>query len=330
MTPELVFALMGIALGVYLLTGGADFGGGMWDLFARGPHAEAQRKAIAHAIAPIWEANHIWVIFVVVLMFTVFPVGFAAVGIALHIPLTMALIGIVLRGSAFVFRSYGLDTPTWKSRWGRVFALSSLITPVCLGAALAGLATGDIRWHGAVTSGYFAGWTTLFAGLTGLMTVALCALLAAAYLSLETADTLREGFRRRALWAQAAVGLFGLAALGAARGDAPGFFAAITAGLGPAVLGATMLAGAATLWLLWRRAFAAARIAAGVQGLGAVAGFGWAMDGMLIRPDLPLSLGGARAATLDALGPVLIAGAVVLAPALWLLYRVFGKTGGRH
>lgn len=330
MTVEVVYGLMGLALGIYLLTGGADFGGGMWDLFARGPHAEDQRKAIAHAIAPIWEANHIWVIFVVVLMFTVFPAAFAAVGIALHIPLTAALIGIVLRGSAFVFRSYGLDTPTWKSRWGRVFALSSLLTPAFLGAALAGLATGDIRWDGAVTSGFFAGWTTPFAGLTGLMTVALCALLAAAYLAVETEGPVREAFRTRGLGAQAAVGVFGLAALAAAHGDAPGFFADITAGIGPAVLGLTMLAGAGTLGLLWTRRYALARVAVGVQALGAVAGFGWAMDGMLIRPDLSLDLAGARAETLAALGPALIAGGIVLAPALWLLYRVFKRGGASH
>lgn len=323
MTAELVYGLMGLALGLYLLTGGADFGGGIWDLFARGDDAEAQRAAIAKAIAPIWEANHIWIIFVVVLMFTVFPVAFAAVGIALHIPLTAALIGIVLRGSAFVFRAYGLDTPTWRSGWGRVFAVSSLLTPACLGAAFAGLATGDIRWDGAITSGFWAGWTTAFAGLAGLMTVALCALLAAAYLCLETEAPLRDRFRARALAAQVAVGVFGLGALGLARGDAAGFFARLTDGLGWVILGLTMAAGGATLWALWRRRHRLARIAAMAQGLGALAGFGWAMDGMLVRPDLPLSLGGAREATLDALGPALIAGGVVLAPALWLLYRVF-------
>lgn len=330
MTAELVFLLMGLALGVYLLTGGADFGGGMWDLVARGPRAEEQRKAIAHAIAPIWEANHIWVIFVVVLMFTIFPKGFAAIGIALHIPITAALVGIVLRGSAFVFRSYGLDTPTWKSGWGRVFAISSVLTPLCLGAALAGLATGDIRWDGTVTSGYFAGWTSGFAWLTGVMTIALCALLAATYLTVETVGDLRADFRRRALAAQVAVGVTGVAALGAAAGHAEGFFERLTGtGLGVAIIAVTMLAGVGTLVLLARDRFAPARIAVGVQALGAVAGYGWAMDGMLIRPDLPFTMAGARAETLAALGPVLIAGTIVLAPALWLLYRVFKGSPAR-
>lgn len=330
MTAELVFLLMGLALGVYLLTGGADFGGGMWDLVARGPRAEAQRKAIAHAIAPIWEANHIWVIFVVVLMFTIFPKGFAAIGIALHIPITAALVGIVLRGSAFVFRSYGLDTPTWTSRWGRVFSISSVLTPLCLGAALAGLATGDIRWDGAITSGYFAGWTSGFAASTGVMTVALCALLAATYLTLETTGGLRSDFRWRALAAQVAVGITGLATLGAAASDAPRFFERLV-GTGPGltVIAVTMLAGVGTLALLARDRFALARIAVGAQALGAVAGYGWAMDGMLIRPDLPFTMAGARAETLAALGPVLIAGAIVLAPALWLLYRVFKGSPAR-
>ena len=96
-----VFALLGVAVAVYALTAGADFGGGVWDLLASGPRRERQRELIAEAIAPIWEVNHIWMIFVVVILFTVFPVAFAIVTTALHIPMLLALAGIVLRGSAF-------------------------------------------------------------------------------------------------------------------------------------------------------------------------------------------------------------------------------------
>jgi len=126
MTLSLADALAGIilvALTAYVLLGGADFGGGVWDLLASGPRKARQRDLIAHAIGPVWEANHVWLILAVVLLFTCFPPAFARMAIALHVPLTLMLIGIVLRGSAFVFESYG-------GGGGRVFAVASLVTPM--------------------------------------------------------------------------------------------------------------------------------------------------------------------------------------------------------
>ena len=134
MTFSLADSLAGIiliALTAYVLMGGADFGGGVWDLLASGSRKARQRDLIAHAIGPVWEANHVWLILAVVLLFTCFPSAFARIAIALHVPLTLMLIGIVLRGSAFVFRSYG-------GGGGRVFAVASLVTPVLLGVAVAG------------------------------------------------------------------------------------------------------------------------------------------------------------------------------------------------
>lgn len=327
MTADHVFALMGVALTVYLLTGGADFGGGIWDLLAgRGERAEARRRAIAEAIAPIWEVNHIWLIFVVVLLFTVFPVAFAAVSIALHIPLVIALIGIVLRGSAFVFRSYGIDTPTWKTGWGRVFAVSSLLTPWFLGAAFAALATGDIRWDGAhVTSGFLAGWTTPFAAAVGGMTVAFAALLAAVYLAVRHPDAIGEGFRRRAIAAQITTGVLGTAALALAARDAPAFQDALVHTARLWILAGTMLLGFATLALLLTRRPRLARLGAAGQAVGVVLGWGLAMQGHLVRPDLPIAAAGARPETLAALTPALALGALVLGPALWWLFRVFRR-----
>ena len=131
-----VFVLLGVAVAVYALTAGADFGGGVWDLLASGPRRERQRELIAEAIAPIWEVNHIWMIFVVVLLFTVFPIAFAIVTTALHIPMLLALVGIVLRGSAFVFRAYGLQPTETRARWGRVFAITSACSVVWSRSAL--------------------------------------------------------------------------------------------------------------------------------------------------------------------------------------------------
>ena len=158
MLPDVVAALMMTGLVVYALTGGADFGGGVWDLLARGPRAGAQRKLIEKAIAPVWEANHVWLIFVVVLLFSGFPTAFSALSIALHIPITLMLLGIIFRGSAFVFRQYGGgDTTAWQ----RTFAVASAVTPVFLGVIVGAITTGRIRVvDGVTTAGWFEHWTS--------------------------------------------------------------------------------------------------------------------------------------------------------------------------
>ena len=140
-------ALVGLgALVLYAVFGGADFGGGVWDLLATGPRASRQRAAITDAIGPVWEANHVWLVFALVLLFTCFPEAFAAISVGLFAPLLLALVGIVLRGAAFVFRNYASDAPAVTALWTVVFGIASLLTPFFLGAAAAGLATGRFAW----------------------------------------------------------------------------------------------------------------------------------------------------------------------------------------
>src|SRR5690349_23355119 len=115
-----------VALMAYAVFAGADFGGGVWDLFATHPRRSAQRDAIAHAMGPVWEANHVWLIFVIVVLFTCFPRGYAALVTALFVPMHLVLIGIMLRGAAFVFRGYG---PRSRRLWGAIFGVASLISP---------------------------------------------------------------------------------------------------------------------------------------------------------------------------------------------------------
>ncbi len=169
--PELIAAVLFGALLLYTVSGGADFGGGMWDLVARGRLAGPQRRLVDRAIAPVWEANHVWLIVAVILLFTAFPPAFAAITTRLHVPLTALLIGIVLRGSALVFRQYG--APGAAARWQRVFAATSAVTPFFLGASL-----------GAITSGSASdrdllAWATPLPFATGAAAIALCAYLAA-------------------------------------------------------------------------------------------------------------------------------------------------------
>src|SRR6476646_1476097 len=164
--PELIAGVIGVALNAYALTGGADFGGGVWDRLATGVRRERQRELIAESIAPIWEANHVWLIVVVVVFFTAFPGAFSTLGTVLHIPLTLMLIGIVLRGSAFVFRSYG---PHGRSRWGLAFAVASVITPVLLGTVIGSIASGavataaeHVRTSSSFTEIFIKPWTARF------------------------------------------------------------------------------------------------------------------------------------------------------------------------
>jgi len=165
MGPELILAgALMAALVLYALGGGADFGGGVWDLLASGPRAGAQRQAIERAIGPIWEANHVWLILAIVLTFSCFPPVFARLGIVLHIPLTLMLVGIVLRGSAFTFRTYDDQHDAVQRRWGRIFAGASLVTPVLLGVCIGAVASGragPVPAHGAFVDRFVAPWLTI-------------------------------------------------------------------------------------------------------------------------------------------------------------------------
>src|ERR1700681_2916857 len=208
MLETLIAAVMLTSLIVYALMGGADYGGGMWDLLASGPRAKRQRHAIVEAIAPIWEANHVWLILGIVLLFSGFPRAFSIIMIALHIPITVMLIGIVLPGSAVVLRKSDSTDDAVQRRWSTVFGIASFFTPFFQGLTLGALTTGDIHLVGdRVVTGFFAGWLTPFALTCGLFALALFAFLAATYMTVETQSQpdLQNDFRLRAIWAEAAL-----------------------------------------------------------------------------------------------------------------------------
>ncbi|MBY0395150.1 MAG: cytochrome d ubiquinol oxidase subunit II, partial [Thermoleophilia bacterium] len=157
-------ALFGLM--AYAVLGGADFGGGVWDLFAAGPRKRAQRAAIARAMGPVWEANHVWLIFLIVVLFTCFPYGYGPLAVALFVPFHLALAGIMLRGASFVFRSYQsqrTEASAETSAWGVVFGIASIISPVLLGAAFGVVTEGLIRGKGdeVLTHPWF--WLTPYA-----------------------------------------------------------------------------------------------------------------------------------------------------------------------
>lgn len=327
LTPALLVAVcMVVALLLYALMGGADFGGGMWDLFARGPRAERQRKAISRALAPIWEANHVWLILVIVLLFTGFPNAFAVMMTALHIPITLILLGIVVRGSAFVFRKFDEREGPRRRRWGILFGLSCVFTPFAEGITVGALATGDIRFvDGRVTTGFFAGWLTPFAVACGVFAIVLFAFLAATYLTVdrEAEPDVREDFRRRALGAGTALVPIALVAFALSRSGAPELFLGMTRWWAPFLLGATALFGAAALAFLWRRRFALARIAAIGEVTLILAGWSLAQYPKLVTPDITFANSAAPDVTLRLLLIALVVGGLFLFPSLFFLFRLF-------
>jgi cytochrome bd ubiquinol oxidase subunit II len=331
---EVLLGLVIVAsLTFYALLGGADYGGGVWDLLARGPRANQQRELIAKAIGPVWEANHVWLILVVVVLFTAFPRAFALIFTSLHVALLLVLLGVVLRGSAFVFRAGSRDSSQNMAqwRWGRLFAAASLVTPILLGVVVGAISSSSIRApvEGA-TLRYFFLWAAPFPFAVGLFAVLLFALLAAVYLTLETDDAaLQDDFRRRAIASEIAAGLFALVVFLLAREGAPGIRERLANSwwTWPVQVLAALLA-LGTLWSLWVRRFRFARACAAAQITLVLWGWALAQYPYLVRPELTVHNSAAPLATLRALLWALAAGGVLLFPSYWYLLKVFKADPG--
>jgi cytochrome d ubiquinol oxidase subunit II len=309
-------AVIVIALVLYFLLGGADFGGGVWDLLATGPRRAAQRAAIDRAIAPVWEPNHVWLILVIVVLFTGFPRAFAELATGLYVPLTIFLLGIVARGSAFSFRAVD-----HRSLWGRVFSIASLVSPFLLGAMVAAIASGR------VVTGDPGAWLSPFSVACGALALALAAFLAATYLTVEITDPeLRGDFRRRALGAGVAAGGAALLAFLLAEEGAPLVYLGLTARPFTWPLHATTAVSAlGALAALWRGRFRLARVLAGAQVALVIIGWAASQYPYLVPPVLTVFSAAAPARARTLLLIALGAGVPVLAPSLVVLYRVFKR-----
>jgi cytochrome d ubiquinol oxidase subunit II len=334
LTPALLIAgAILVALNAYVLLGGADFGGGVWDFFARGARKDQQRDLIAHAIGPVWEANHVWLILVIVLLFTCFPAAFSRLMVSLHLPLTLMLLGIVLRGSAFTFRSYGADDRPAQERWGRIFSIASVVTPLLLGIAVGAIAAGRVvppRGAGFVAD-YVAPWLSPFTVSVGVFTLVLFAFLAAVYLTLEAAPDpdLQEDFRLRALGAGVLAFGAALLTLVLARREAPLVWdGLVESRLALGVHGLTAVSALMALRALWLRHFRQARIAAAAQVSFILWGWGLAQYPWMLPPGLSIADAAAPAITLRLTLYALLLGAVVLIPSLRYLFRVFKSEPG--
>ena len=319
----------GILLGsltFYVLMGGADYGAGVWTLLAQGRGGREQRRLIAQAIAPIWEANHVWLILVVTVLFTAFPPAFAAIATQLHIPLTLMLIGIVLRGAAFAFRTHDIGKHALHPRLELIFAVASVITPVVLGVTIGTIASGRLgnKAEGFVNT-FIYPWLAPFPLTVGLLALAQFALLAAVYLSFEAREhTLREAFRRRALVATVMVAILAVLVFVLSGQGAP----QVRRDLGQSAWGRPLIAvtGAlaiGTMLALIGRQYGLARVFTVGQVIGVLWGWAWAQFPYLIVPDVTIYSAAASSRTLAWLLAALLFGAVLLFPSMYYLFRVF-------
>jgi cytochrome bd ubiquinol oxidase subunit II len=325
MLPELTIALTLVGLTAYVVLGGADFGAGFWDLTAGGAERGAPVRAmVKRGMSPVWEANHVWLIFVLVMLWTGFPEAFGSIASTLSVPLFLAGLGIVLRGGAFALKGEAATIAEARAL-GAVFALSSVLVPFFLGAAAGAIAAGEVP-VGNAAGDEWGSWTGAVPIFVGLVAVATGAHLAAVFLG---ADSHRAGrpelvsaFRARALGSGVAAGGLAIAGLLVVHEKAPELYDGLTSGAGLACVIVSALAGAATLMLEWRGRFELARYTAAAAVAAIVAGWGFAQEPYLLPPGLTLDEAAAPDSTLTALLVSAALGLALLIPALAWLFRL--------
>jgi cytochrome bd ubiquinol oxidase subunit II len=319
-------AILWVGATFYALFGGADFGGGLWDLLAGGAErGQRPRDTIQRSLTPVWEANHVWLIFVLVVLWTAFPSAFSAIFTTLYVPIALAALGIVLRGAGFAFRKsiVGLRE---RRAMGATFAISSVLTPFFMGAVVGAIAAGNVPAEG--NGDAFSSWLGPLPLLIGAMFVASGAYLAAVFL---VGDARRAGdqemenyFERRALGAAVVAGAFAIAGLFALHSEARYVFDRLTAEGLPLVI-LSLLCGAALLLVLRRGGRRPLRPLAAGAVIAVIWGWGVAQFPYLLPTSLRIDQAAAPDATMTIVFVVFAAAAVVVLPSLALLYTLAQK-----
>jgi cytochrome d ubiquinol oxidase subunit II len=322
---EACLVLVIAGLTAYAVLGGADFGGGFWDLTAGGAERGGPvRGMVQRSMAPVWEANHVWLIFVLVIFWTAFPVAFGSVTSTLFVPLLLAAAGIIFRGAAFALRGEAA-TISEARVLGALFALASVLVPFFLGSALGGIASGRVP-VGNASGDPISSWLNPTGITVGVLAVLTGAYLAAVYMAADSERTglpeLMRAFRARALASGLAAGAVAIGAIFVLREDAPDLYEGLTSGGGLVCVIASVLAGVITLALVWTGRFSAARWSAAAAVAAVTVGWAFAQSPYLLPGELTLEQGAASDATLVA---VLVSGAIgaaVIVPSLILLYSL--------
>ena len=317
-----VAIILFVAVATYAIFGGADFGAGFWDLVAGGTdRGERPREVIDHAIAPVWEANHVWLIFSFVVLWTGFPEAYASIGLTLFVPLTLAAFGIVLRGASFAFRKAVIRTRAQR-RFGAAFAISSVLVPYCLGAVIGAIASGRVP-PGGKAGDPWDSWVNPTSVMTGVLAVGVAAYLAAVFLVADARrlsdDAMVAYFRVRATAAAVVAGLTACVGLFVLRNDARYIFDGITTRALPLVI-LSAIGGLGSLWLLRKRSTRGTRAAA-VSAVGALL-LAWAVAqwDYVLPQTLTVSAAAAPTGTIAALLVATGLAVVLILPAFVLLY----------
>ena len=326
----LLFALIGLAF--YTVLAGADFGAGWWQLTAgKGPDAASIRDHAHQAMGPVWEANHVWLIFVLTVVWTAYPIAFGSIASTLSIPLFIAAVGIIFRGTAYALRA-GASTRRERRAIDNAFGVSSILTPFALGAAIGGIASLRVP-VGNAAGDPFSSWLNPTSLLIGVLAVATATYLAAVFLCADAArlgeTELERKFRTRARAAGLVTGAIALAGLPVLRSDAPQLYHRLVEGRGLIGLIASIVAGCATLALVWWKRYEASRYTAALAVAAIIAGWALAQSPVFLE-GLTVREAAAGRDTLVAVTVSVLAGAVILFPSLALLFRlVLGEDLGR-
>jgi cytochrome bd ubiquinol oxidase subunit II len=326
-----VGAILLATITLYAILGGADFGGGLWDLLAGGDRrGRAPRTLIDESITPVWEANHVWLIFALVIFWTAFPDAFASVMTVAALPIWLAVAGIVLRGAGFAFRKE-VTRLSLERALGATFAISSLVTPFFMGAVIGGIADGQIPGGhtGLYNQASLAAWTQPTSVLTGFIFVGACGYLAAVYLIGEAArrgdDRMRVYFTRRAQLAAVVTGALSLGTLAELNRSDPTLYTRLTGRALPLVIVAGVC-GVAVLVLLATGRPRGVRVLAALGVAAVIWGWGVAQYPVLLPGTaVTLSNAGAPEATLDAIVVLFAALVVLIGPSFGLLFALQGR-----
>lgn len=320
---EIPILLILLGLAAYTVLGGADFGAGLWELTARGERNTALRDHTHRAMAPVWEANHVWLIFALTMCWTCYPEAFTSIASTLTIPLFAAAIGIIMRGAAYALRA-GVTSAREEGTISLLFALSSLLTPFALGAVVGGIASGRVP-VGNAQGDEITSWLNGSSLLIGTLAVVTSAYLAAVYLAGDArrmgSHDIADAFRRRALLAGVVAGAIAAAGPFVLDSDAPELYDGLTSGAGLVALLASAVAGVAALALVRGRRYEPARVAAAAAVLAIVAGWGIAQQPEIL-PGLTIEEAAAGDATITAVLIGFVAGMLILLPSLAYLFRL--------
>lgn len=329
MGPEhIVLGIMFIALGLYAVLGGADFGAGVWEFTTALQSEPKEKKLIAQAIGPVWEANHVWLIFVLIIIMNGFPLAFATLGRVLWIPLLLALAGVVFRGAGFVFRAYAVGANWLGEIAGAFFAFASTFTPFFMGMAVGTLSSDDLNVaaDGRYSGDYLNDWLSPMSVYSGILAVGMCAYLAAVYLTREAAQTddteLLKRWRGRALATGIWIGILAWLGLLMCRLEAPNLWIGLTQRGWPLIL-VSMVAGIGSLVALRRVQFQMATLLSATAVATVVLGWGLGQYPNLVGPNITIDSAKAPDVVLWAMTVCISIGAAIMFPAMWWLFKIF-------